>query len=562
MELEYVRKKNPKPLGLFFFFIVLVLMVFSGAVYLYPAFVKVPPTEGLRLIIDNSDLGKDKTDVINGDIYLPYRVVKEHLDPAIFWEKDTGKVIVTTKDKVIRMAADAVTARVNSEEMTLQAPVREKEGKPWIPVEFLAPLYQVDIKYYPGTRRVVITRLNRERKLGRVSAKAKLRTAPGFRNPWLDRLESGDVVEVFGRQGDYLRVRTAAGGLLGYVAAANISITEVAEPGKQDVGPVAVWQPPAGERVNLTWEFVTRDNPDTAKIPLLPGVNVVSPTWFYLSDTAGNVGNRAGSNYVSWAHRRGYQVWALFSNDFNRDRTHAVLAAAEKREKVIDQLLVYAQLYRLDGLNIDFENVYVKDGDLLVQFVRELVPLAHQQGLVVSIDVTVKSGSANYSLFYDREALGEAVDYVILMTYDEHWASSPEAGSVASLPWVERGVLGLLEEVPRDKLILGVPFYTRLWIEKEQEDGSVRVQSKALSMKAAAELIAGNGAGVSYDEAAGQHYATWQRGGVVYEIWLENENSMRQRAALVKKYGLAGIASWRRGFEKDNIWEVILEEIK
>jgi len=177
------------------------------------------------------------------------------------------------------------------------------------------------------------------------------------------------------------------------------------------------------------------------------------------------------------------------------------------------------------------------------------------------MDVTVKGGSETYSLFYDRAALGDVVDYLILMTYDEHWSSSPIAGSVASLPWVEKGVLGLLEDVPKEKLVLGVPFYTRLWIETENKDGSTNVKSEALSMESAESLIQKNKAKVTYDEAAGQRYAYWEDGNTTKEIWLENEESMRQRAQLVDKYKLAGIASWRRGFEKDEIWQVIAEEL-
>ncbi|WP_366923954.1 glycosyl hydrolase family 18 protein [Metallumcola ferriviriculae] len=560
MELER-KKRYYGPPWLFFFLSLVVLLSFGAGLYFYPAFIKQSFETKLHLILEDKDLGRDKADVINGDVYLPLAIIREHLDENIFWEEDTGTVVVTTKDRVVRMATKDLTARVNSQEVTLQAPVIERDGVPWVPVEFLAPLYRVDINYFSDTGRVVITRLDKRQDIGRVLKEIKLRTAWGFRNPWLKELEPGAVVTVFEVNAGYARVRTK-GGLLGYIPADSIHDKRTIVPESQEEpGAAKLWHP-EDKKINLTWEFVTGRNPDTTKIPQLTGVNVVSPTWFYLSDSRGNIANKASSSYVSWAHRQNYQVWALFSNDFDRERTHAVLTSAGKREQVIDQLLVYASLYQLNGINIDFENVYLKDRELLVQFVRELVPLAHQQGLVVSIDVTIKGGSANYSLFYDRKALGKAVDYVILMTYDEHWASSPKAGSVASLPWVEDGVRGLLEDVPQEKLVLGVPFYTRLWIEKEAEDGSLTVKSQALSMNAAERLLEEKGAEVTHDNAAGQHYASWQQGDIVYEIWLENEESMRQRASLVKKYGLAGIASWRRGFEKSSIWQVIDEELK
>lgn len=556
----YVRTNKNRPVGPF---LLLIIFFITGGlvIYLYPSFVHIRPDTELHLIIDDTDIGENKADVIQGEVFLPVEIVQEYLDPEIYWEEDTGRVIVTTKNKVVRMATEEISARVNAQDVSLQAPVIEKNGRPWIPIEFLAQLYRIDVCYYSDTQRVVIISKDRERQQGRVLTGTKLRTAPGFRNPWLVELQPGEKVEVFAKENGYYLARTSRG-ILGYLPQGDVAVRIISRPYPVETEQKPVlWQPPEGKRINLTWEFVVKRNPDTGRIPALPGVNVVAPTWFHLNDTAGSIANRASSSYVSWAHRRGYQVWALFSNGFNKEITHAVLSSAEKREKVIDQLLIYAELYDLDGINIDFENVYLQDGPLFVQFVRELVPLAHQQGLVVSVDVTVKGGSPNYSLFYDREALGEIADYVILMTYDEHWAGSSEAGSVASLPWVEKGVLGLLEEVPREKLILGVPFYTRLWIETEHDNGSVSVKSRALSMEQAEELLERKGAEVVFDEAAGQHYATWREGKVTYEIWLENETSMRQRVQLVNKYDLAGIASWRRGFEKDEIWYIIKEEL-
>jgi spore germination protein YaaH len=231
---------------------------------------------------------------------------------------------------------------------------------------------------------------------------------------------------------------------------------------------------------------------------------------------------------------------------------------------MIKQLLAFAKLYRLQGINIDFENVYLKDKANLTQFVREMVPLMHEQGLVVSIDVTVKSTSENWSMFYDRRSLAETVDYMMVMTYDEHWASSPKAGSVASLPWVERSIVQIMKEdgVPASKLVLGVPYYTRIWTE-QTKDGQTTVTSKAVSMETVNGIIKEKGLKPVFSSETGQNYVEYDDGpGKVSKIWIEDETSMKARIELVKKYDLAGVASWRRGFETSNIWNVISETLE
>ncbi|WP_455430246.1 glycosyl hydrolase family 18 protein [Paenibacillus darwinianus] len=257
------------------------------------------------------------------------------------------------------------------------------------------------------------------------------------------------------------------------------------------------------------------------------------------------------------------QVWALFNNSFDPDRTTQALDDFGTRFRMIQQLLAYAKMYMLQGINIDFENVYTKDKANLVQFIRELTPLAHDQNLVISIDVTPKSSSEMWSAFLDREALGRAVDYMIVMTYDEYWASSPRSGSVASLPWVERSVQRILEEdnVPPRKLVLGVPLYTRIWTEKKDENGKIAVSSKAVGMEAVEELITERKLKPVYQQATGQNYVEYTENGALIRIWIEDETSMKARAELVKKYGLAGVASWQRTFQKPGIWNTIQDTL-
>ncbi|MDO9534165.1 MAG: glycosyl hydrolase family 18 protein [Bacillota bacterium] len=294
----------------------------------------------------------------------------------------------------------------------------------------------------------------------------------------------------------------------------------------------------------------------------MPGINVISPTWFHLRDEEGNLTNLADSSYVNWAHGKGYQVWALVSNNFDRDLTAAVLRSSEKRERVIDQLLAFSALYNLDGINVDFENMYPEDRDNLTQFMRELAPLAREQGLVLSIDVTFISGNLYWSLIYDRAALADAADYIIVMAYDEHWGTSPVAGSVASLPWVERGLQRVLREVPADKLILGLPLYTRLWEIEYLEGGAEKVASRAYGMDRIQNILAEEGVQPVFNEESGQNYASFDRGDRHYKVWVEDLISLESRIDLAEKYGLAGVAAWRRGFESEEVWELFSRRLK
>ncbi|MEW6398571.1 MAG: glycosyl hydrolase family 18 protein, partial [Bacillota bacterium] len=318
----------------------------------------------------------------------------------------------------------------------------------------------------------------------------------------------------------------------------------------------------AGGPVCLTWEHVTRPGgPDLDSIGPLPGVNVVSPTWLYLKGEDGSLSSGCNASYVRWAHGRGYAVWVLVGNDFDPDLTRQVLQEERARNHLIRQLLFYCRLFALDGINVDFENVYPSEKQLFVRFVEELGRLAHPEGLVVSVDVTVKSPSPTWSGFLDRRALARVADYLAVMTYDEHYAGSARAGSVASLPWVEKGIRDLLEEVPPGKLLLGIPFYTRLWKVERQPGGGYRLTSRALGMAEVEALLAERGVVPRFDPATGQDHARWEEDGVAYQVWLENERSVLARVRLAARYRLAGLATWRRGFEKPGVWDVIASQL-
>jgi spore germination protein YaaH len=508
----------------------------------------------------------------NGEsLKLPFSLVKELIDPSLLYEEHTESIIVTTKDKVVKLNTDRLTALMNEQPFDLRFPVEKVEGKLYLPIEPLKQLYGIELRESENPGTVMLFKDGDILQWGKVLTDSEqhdeplaIRAAASIKAPIIADLSSEEEVMIWEESSGWYRIQLA-NGVIGFADKNRVALerVEVISTNREKHNAFVPWKP-LGGKINLTWEHVLKHrSTDTNKIDEMPGLNVISPTWFHLMGGEGSIESLADPAYVKWAHERGYQVWALFSNSFKPEWTSEALSSYDTRMNMIKQLVAYAEMYDLQGINIDFENVYLKDGPLLTQFVRELVPFMHEQGLVVSIDVTIRGGSEMWSLFYDREQLGQLVDYMMVMTYDEHWASSPKSGSVASLPWVEKGIVDIIKKdhVPSSKLLLGVPYYTRIWTE-ESKDGKTAVTSKAVSMDGVQRWIRDRKLTPVYLEEEKQHYVEYVEGDSKYRIWIEDETSMRSRIQLVHKYDLAGVASWRRGFEQPPIWNVINEELK
>lgn len=330
-----------------------------------------------------------------------------------------------------------------------------------------------------------------------------------------------------------------------------------------------------GEKINLTWHHLGKTG-ITETGAVMEGLNVISPTWFrirsfsdekpasyeykldgdniyYLQD----IGNK---QYIEDARAKGYKVWALFkSNDFSANNNSGFLNDERARKSAVELMRRMIEKYDLDGINMDFENMLVSDRDIYTQFVKEMSDMMEGSGAVLSVDITKYSSyGGTWSLCYDRASIAKYADYVALMAYDQNGVGSKNAGSVGDMPWVEDAIKMTLKEVPADKLILGIPFYTRLW----QSKGGEVVKTSAIGMQTAQKTIEDAGAEIVYDERSGQNYAKWSRDGITYEIWIEDSVSVEARIELMKKYNLAGIASWSKGFETSDIWKVIEEAME
>ncbi|WP_148300275.1 glycosyl hydrolase family 18 protein [Paenibacillus sp. JCM 10914] len=496
---------------------------------------------------------------------LPLPVIQEYVDPHIHYEQETRSIIITTPDAVLHLNVDQTDGLLNGKPVTIPYAPENVDGTIYVPLSPLKEHFGVVIHENTVTGAVIVMRAGDQIQLAAAAPRkaddtVPLRESGEKKSSILMDMPAGERLRVWNEAEEWLFVQSD-NGYTGYVQRNHVELGNVKEIPVLAHSPSRAETEWSGKQVNLVWEAVYNKNPDTAQIGDLPGVNVVSPTWFSIDDVEGNVSSKAVKPYVSWAHNRGMEVWALLDNDFDPDLTTEALSTFERRSRIIKQTLAYAKQYNIDGINIDFENVYTKDKDPVVQFTRELMPLAKQAGLIVSIDVTPKSNSEMWSVFLDRERLGEAVDYMMVMAYDEHWASSPNAGSVASLPWTERSVTRIIEEdgVPPEKLVLGIPLYTRVWTEAAAEDGATKVSSIAIGMQRLQDLLQEQqlDGKSTFDAASGQNYVQYTEEDALKRIWMEDGVSLQSRVELAKKLELGGIASWNRSFAVPDTWKVL-----
>ncbi|MCK5759138.1 MAG: glycoside hydrolase, partial [Clostridiales bacterium] len=366
--------------------------------------------------------------------------------------------------------------------------------------------------------------------------------------------ESGETVDVYTIEGSWAKIRTQEG-IVGYVEtrflASSISYEELTVN-------LIRRTPDELEDIILAWQYIYKTTPPIEEFMEFSEINVYSPTWFTVTDIEGTLESRADMPYVEKVHELGARIWPLLNNTFNDiDMTSAILNNPDSRDNIIRQILLYAQLYELDGINLDFENIYLKDRDAYTQFVRELMPYARDMGLKISVDVGVPGGSDNYSLCYDHENLSKEADYIMVMTYDQYWASSPVAGSQAQLQWVSDMLELTLLYVNPDKLIVGLPFYTRMW---RDTDGVVK-NYKTLGIDDTLEFINEKEIEMVWDEESGQYFATYTEEGSVYKMWIEEKESLVLKTDLVKEFNLRGVAAWQLSLGNEDAWKGIGESL-
>ncbi|SHI89440.1 Glycosyl hydrolases family 18 [Geosporobacter subterraneus DSM 17957] len=516
-----------------------------------------------RLILGDAEIGDEGEPFVDDTgIYLPYGLVQKHMGEDIFLSEDRKRVFIPLMGKETQLEDARLTEMIQDNGIIINIPVKNLEGEIYIPIELLQKIYGFQVSISGNGKAVFVDAFTEKQLWGVVVAdQARLTPKPTPYSLALERLHKDSQVRILAEGEGWVRVRSEAGNI-GYLNKQQVLAKDEVQIVDFQLNQRREDFRPEGKKINLAWEYVHEKSPKLTGEERIEALDVIAPTWFSVADEEGTVLNKADRRYVEEAHKKGYQVWALVENSFNPDLTTKILNNKALRSKVIGQLVFYASLYNLDGINVDFENMYYGDQAAFVAFMEELKDQIKLQNLVLSVDVTVPSSSERWSKVYDRKALADIVDYVAIMTYDEHWGSSPVSGSVASIGWVERGIQRSLELIPEEKVLMGLPFYTRVWREFKDENGKNRVESKAISMVRAREIILEKKADVRWDEKAGQYFAQYEENGDQYKIWLEDPRSIALKASLVGKYRLAGTAAWRRGFEDEAVWPVLQDMIK
>lgn len=518
-----------------------------------------------NLVINNSNTTKNlKNDVIveNGVVYVSTKDIANFFDDHIFYDNKYDQIITTSETKVATLKLNENKAKVNGSTVDLVASAKKIGEQFYLPFsEISESVYNVETTYIEDTNTVVLVSLDRELTYANSSKKNSVKSKPTMFSKTVDKIEKGDNVTVVpsknGDENGWTKV-TTENGKIGYVKATTLAntkkIRDNLEMGKQIQG-----------NVSLVWEYFSKYAKAPQRTEKIDGVNVVAPTFFSLSDSkkgaiVANVG-QAGQNYINWAHSNGYRVWPWVANEAtnkeDKDLTSEILNDYKLREKLINSIVSAVEMYNLDGINLDFENMYESDKDAYSRLVIELAPRLKELGKVLSVDVTAPDGSPDWSLCFNRNVIGDVADYVIFMAYDQHNQSSTEAGTVAGCDWVEANINKFLgqEGVKPEKIILAMPFYTRVW---NVTDGGL--SSSAVDMKSQSTLIPDD-AKITWDDSLKQNLAEYEKNGRTYKVWMEDAKSLKCKLDLVKKYNLAGGAFWRKDQETSDVWKVINENL-
>lgn len=506
-------------------------------------------------LIQNGELLEEQAVLIGGEPYAAYTYVESQLNSCFYWDEETKGILLTTSGGVqTLLPGDAAVAKTPGGQPAVQ---QESDGTVYISLDVVKEYTDLDYAYYNDPNRVVIrNEWDGVEQATVQSDTAQVRQKGGIKSLILADVQKGDTLLYLENLDNWCKVMTADG-YTGYIQTEDISEPEAIEArtAKKD----SYERITRDHKINLVWHQSTSTESNDAMAEMtaeMTGVNVISPTWFSVTDETGTISSLASADYVKLAHEAGREVWGLIDN-FNEafDET-TDLAYASVRSRIIEQLLAEAASCGMDGINVDFENLKEAGIPHYLQFLRELTSAAHAQNLVVSVDTPVPQA---YTMYYQRGEQARFVDYMIVMAYDEHFAGSEEAGSVSSLPFVQQAVEEMTRVMPADQVICGIPFYTRVWTEKF---GQSAITSEVLGMDGAKNYAKENQMTETWDASLGQNVATVETSDARYTIWMEDEQSMEEKLKVIQSADLAGVAEWKLGFECADVWSLISKYIE
>ena len=557
-------KETNSKIGIIIAIIIIALVLIVGAIggyYVIKRNYIVSKINQTNLIINNSNATsslKNNVYIKDGVVYVAKPDIYNFFDNTITYDEKYNQVVTTSSTKIASLPIDSKQIQVNSSNTTIKAGAIIIDEVAYVPISELDEVYNIKTTYVESEDLVYIDSLDREQQTATLKKDSSIKYKPTIISATLAKAKQGDTLTIANRS-DYpvpngwTRVRTE-NGTLGYIQTSKLNefktIREKTEEKAKIEGPIS-----------LAWDYYSEYVSAPTRTGKITGVNVVSPSFFYMTkysttNVYENVGNE-GIAYVNWAHGNGYQVWPMFTNS-NMSETSKMLSDYKSRETVINQIINYIKQYNLDGINIDFEGMYETDKDNFSRLLIEIRPRLNEIGAVLSVDVTAPDGAPEWSLCYDRYTIGKVADYVMFMAYDQYGVSATKAGTTAGHNWVEANVKKFLgqEEVKAEKIILGIPFYTRVW-----KESNGNVTSNVVNIGNVNNVIPSN-ATKTWDEDLQQYYVEYTRGGATYKIWVEDEKSIEAKLDLVSKYNLGGAAYWEYDRATNSIWNLIESKIK
>lgn len=519
-----------------------------------PNYVKEANSDKINLIINNNNItGRLKNDIVveNGIPYLSTADFKIFFDEFLI--EDNNSIITTSNTKTVKISTETNTMNINGANEKLQNNICKRNSNYYLPIKEMASVYNYEYDYKNGI--VIIDSLNKKFVQATSSKNQEVKFKATTFSKAIEKVKRGDILTIVqdthknvdSEVNGYLRVRTQNGNM-GYIKQTNIIGRNVVRDNLDENTILG--------KVRLAFDYYNQYTKAPSRTTSIDGINAVSPS-FYELKSDGSLVKNVDQNYIDWAHGNGYKIWPTLSNSSlnNLDAVSRMMQTFESRQKLIDNIVKALVESEVDGINVDFENMYKEDKDKYSRFLIELRPRIKEIGMTMCVDVTEPDGSDTWSLCYDRHTIGKVADYVIFIGYDQHTAGSTTAGSVASANWVELNITKFLgqEGIPKEKLILSMPFYTRLWKEQNGKLTSSVVNMNKVTIPKGVEKV--------WNEEAKQNYIEYKQGSATYKMWIEDEQSISAKIDLVNKYDLAGGSFWEIDRETVGVWKIINEKM-
>lgn len=545
--------------------IIIILLIFLaiiivGALYavkrLAPGYANEEISDMTNLVINGSNvtdyLKENGTKVYIRDniIYLSLSDMRNFFDKYIYVDEKYGKVISTYNSNIVTLDINNGQMQLNDGNVSTAQTPFQADGVLYVPFSEMEEAYDATCTYISETDTVIIDTEDRDKTFATLTKNTNLKSRTRNLSRTIAKLEENEEVMIIEEDGDWSEIRTSKG-KIGYISNSAIG-------NKTEVHATEVTEEnTSNEKINMFWDYFYSEEsiPDRAG-QSFEGVNVVSPSFFVLNsdgEIRTNIGYR-GEAYINWAHGNGYEVWAMFSNDSLQQLTSDIINDYEARENLILNIVELAKQYGLDGINIDFENMYREDEDMFSRFIIELEPRLKAIGKTLSVDVTAPDGADSWSMCYDRNVIGDVADYIVFMAYDQYGEASTQAGTTSGYEWVKVNLDKFVEteEIEPEKIILGLPFYTRVWTTQNGE----LVRTDVVAMKNVDANIP-TGVEKVWDEVTRQNYIKYDSNGSTREMWIEDIESYKEKLLLINEYGLGGVANWCKDMETTEIWSVI-----